>query len=144
MKANNILSSVKCAPLHLISSSATEAGLLAKIREYKSDLSNSAIPRASSRGSRRLMPSRPPGRSSSRPACRTHSRLTVSSDQRRRLMMTSERLNQFTDRIGESQRTILERQKTWACQFCRTFINNDNHCCMVTQCCMAWIIHWQK
>ena len=35
----------------------------------------------------------------------------VSTDQRGRLMMTTERLNQSTDRIKESRRTMLETEE---------------------------------
>ncbi|CAM0882328.1 unnamed protein product [Alopecurus aequalis] len=84
---------------------STKAVLLAKLREYKSDLSNlkSELKRISAANARQatreeLLES---GMADT---------LAVSTDQRGRLMMTTDRLNQSTDRIKESRRTMLETE----------------------------------
>uniref|UniRef100_A0A0C9S2N4 TSA: Wollemia nobilis Ref_Wollemi_Transcript_18809_931 transcribed RNA sequence n=1 Tax=Wollemia nobilis TaxID=56998 RepID=A0A0C9S2N4_9CONI len=81
-----------------------KANLLAKLREYKSDLNNlkrevkkaSSIDSASAR--EELLESG------------MNDTLMASADQRGRLLMSTERLNQSTDRIKESRRTILETE----------------------------------
>lgn len=85
---------------------SVKAGLLAKLREYKSDLNNlkSELKRISAPNARQttkeeLLES---GMADT---------LAVSTDQRGRLMMTTERLNQSTDRIKESRRTMLETEE---------------------------------
>ncbi|KAK6928157.1 hypothetical protein RJ641_006748 [Dillenia turbinata] len=83
-----------------------KAVLLAKLREYKSDLNNlksevkritSANPNQAARDE--LLES---GMADA---------LTVSADQRTRLMMSTERLNQSSDRVKESRRTMLETEE---------------------------------
>ncbi|KAH9740196.1 Vesicle transport v-SNARE 13 [Citrus sinensis] len=83
-----------------------KAVLLAKLREYKSDLNNlkSEVKRlvsgnlnAASRDE--LLES---GMADA---------LTASADQRSRLMMSTERVNQSTDRIKDSRRTMLETEE---------------------------------
>ncbi|WRX21916.1 Vesicle transport v-SNARE [Theobroma cacao] len=83
-----------------------KAVLLAKLREYKSDLNNlkSEVKRIAS------------GNLNS--AARDEllesgmaDALTASADQRSRLMMTTERLNQSSDRIKDSRRTMLETEE---------------------------------
>ncbi|KAL5656102.1 hypothetical protein ACJX0J_035421, partial [Zea mays] len=83
-----------------------KAGLLAKLREYKSDLNNvkSELKRISA----------PNARQATREELLESGMadtLAVSTDQRGRLMMTTERLNQSTDRIKESRRTMLETEE---------------------------------
>ncbi|KAI4389045.1 hypothetical protein MLD38_001309 [Melastoma candidum] len=78
--------------------------LLAKLREYKSDLNNlkSEVKRITL------------GNMATReelPESGMADALTKSADQRSRLMMTTERLNQSTDRIKESRRTMLETEE---------------------------------
>lgn len=83
---------------------SVKANLLAKLREYKSDLNNlkrdvKKASLADSQSARdELLES---GMSDG---------LMASADQRGRLLMSTERLNQSTDRIKESKRTILETE----------------------------------
>ncbi|XVF14319.1 hypothetical protein REPUB_Repub09cG0049100 [Reevesia pubescens] len=83
-----------------------KAVLLAKLREYKSDLNNlkSEVKRIAS--------------GNLNPAARDQllesgmaDALTASADQRSRLMMTTERLNQSSDRVKDSRRTMLETEE---------------------------------
>ncbi|MBA0638349.1 hypothetical protein Godav_025267 [Gossypium davidsonii] len=83
-----------------------KAVLLAKLREYKSDLNNlkSEVKRIAS--------------GNLNPAARDEllesgmvDALTASADQRSRLMTTTERLNQSSDRIKDSRRTMLETEE---------------------------------
>ncbi|OAY75400.1 Vesicle transport v-SNARE 13 [Ananas comosus] len=85
---------------------SVKAGLLAKLREYKSDLNNlkselkritSANPKQAAR--EELLES---GMADT---------LAVSADQRGRLLMSTERLNQTTDRVKDSRRTMLETEE---------------------------------
>ncbi|KAG2600160.1 hypothetical protein PVAP13_5KG489700 [Panicum virgatum] len=80
---------------------SVKAGFLAKLREYKSDLNNvkSELKRISAPNARQAT------REELLEAGMADT-LAVSTDQRGRLMMTTERLNQSTDRIKESRRTI--------------------------------------
>nr|XP_051208203.1 vesicle transport v-SNARE 13-like isoform X2 [Lolium perenne] len=85
---------------------SVKAGLLAKLREYKSDLSSVkgevkrvSAPNAHQATREELLEA---GMSDT---------LAASSDQRGRLMMTSERLNQSSERIRESQRTVFETEE---------------------------------
>uniref|UniRef100_A0A0A9GWC0 Vesicle transport v-SNARE 13 n=1 Tax=Arundo donax TaxID=35708 RepID=A0A0A9GWC0_ARUDO len=84
---------------------SVKAGLLAKLREYKSDFTNLkselkriSAPNAKQATREELLES---GMADT---------LAVSTDQRGRLLMTTERLNQSTDRIKESRRTMLETE----------------------------------
>ncbi|KAG6741773.1 hypothetical protein POTOM_055052 [Populus tomentosa] len=83
-----------------------KAVLLAKLREYKSDLNNlkSEVKRI---GSGNLNAA---ARDELLEAGMANS-LTASADQRSRLMMTTERLNQSGDRIKDSRRTMLETEE---------------------------------
>ncbi|KAJ1285047.1 hypothetical protein BS78_03G251000 [Paspalum vaginatum] len=85
---------------------SVKAGLLAKLREYKSDLNNvkSELKRISAPNARQAT------REELLEAGMADT-LAVSTDQRGRLMMTTERLNQSTDRIKESRRTMLETEE---------------------------------
>jgi len=85
---------------------STKAGLLAKLREYKSDLNNlkSELKRISAHNARQAT------REELLESGHMADTLAVSTDQRGRLMMTTERLNQSTDRIIESRRTMLETE----------------------------------
>ncbi|KAJ9147584.1 hypothetical protein P3X46_029728 [Hevea brasiliensis] len=83
-----------------------KAVLLAKLREYKSDLNNlkSEVKRIAS--------------GNLNPAARDQllesgmaDALMASADQRSRLMMSTDRLNQSSDRIKESRRTMLETEE---------------------------------
>ncbi|KAJ4707406.1 Vesicle transport V-snare [Melia azedarach] len=85
-----------------------KAVLLAKLREYKSDLNNlkSEVKRLVS--------------GNLHAAARDEllesgmaDTLTASADQRSRLMMTTERLNHSSDRIKESRRTMLGNRRSW-------------------------------
>ncbi|KAH7550710.1 hypothetical protein ACOSP7_023755 [Xanthoceras sorbifolium] len=83
-----------------------KAMLLAKIREYKTDLNNlkNEVKRVTSGNTNQaardeLLES---GMADA---------MMVSSDQKGRLLMTTERLNQSTDRIKESRRTMLETEE---------------------------------
>ncbi|XP_059670371.1 vesicle transport v-SNARE 13 isoform X2 [Cornus florida] len=82
-----------------------KAVLLAKLREYKSDLNNlkSEVKRISS-GNLNY---------SARDALLESGMadtLTVSADQRSRLLMSTERLNKSSDRVRESRKTMLETE----------------------------------
>ncbi|XP_044484188.1 vesicle transport v-SNARE 13-like [Mangifera indica] len=86
--------------------SNVKAMLLAKLREYKTDLNNlkNEVKRITSGNINQaarddLLES---GMADA---------MMVSSDQRGRLLMTTERLNQSTDRIKESRRTMLETEE---------------------------------
>ncbi|KAI5558900.1 hypothetical protein BDE02_17G073300 [Populus trichocarpa] len=83
-----------------------KAVLLAKLREYKSDLNNlkTEVKRI---GSGNLNAA---ARDELLEAGMANS-LTASADQRSRLMMTTERLNQSGDRIKDSRRTMLETEE---------------------------------
>lgn len=82
-----------------------KANLLAKLREYKSDLNNlkREVKKASSTDSQtardELLES---GMSDT---------LMASTDQRGRLLMSTERVNQSSERIKDSRRTILETEE---------------------------------
>ncbi|KAK9684535.1 hypothetical protein RND81_10G216300 [Saponaria officinalis] len=81
-----------------------KAVVLAKLREYKNDLNNlkSEVKRLSSSDS-----------AAARDALLESGMadtLTTSSDQRGRLMMSTERLNQSTDRVKQSRRTMQETE----------------------------------
>ncbi|KAA8547960.1 hypothetical protein F0562_004389 [Nyssa sinensis] len=83
-----------------------KAVLLAKLREYKSDLNNlkSDVKRISSANLNQaardeLLES---GMADA---------LTVSADQKARLLMSTERLNKSSDRVRESRRTMLETEE---------------------------------
>ncbi|XWS40912.1 hypothetical protein CRYUN_Cryun17cG0036900 [Craigia yunnanensis] len=80
--------------------------LLAKLREYKSDLNNlkSEVKRIASGN---LTPTARDQLLESGMA----DALTASADQRSRLMMTTERLNQSSDRVKDSRRTMLETEE---------------------------------
>ncbi|CAN1312444.1 Vesicle transport v-SNARE 13 [Linum perenne] len=77
-----------------------KASLLSKIREYKSDLNNlkNEIKRMSSSNF-------------SQGAARDELLEYVSTDQRGRLLVSTDRLNQSTDRIKDSRRTMLETEE---------------------------------
>ncbi|KAK8693335.1 hypothetical protein V6N13_070920 [Hibiscus sabdariffa] len=83
-----------------------KAMLLAKLREYKSDLNNlkSEVKRMASGN---LNPDARDQLLESGMA----DALTASTNQRSRLMMTTERLNQSGDRIKDSRRTMLETEE---------------------------------
>lgn len=83
-----------------------KAMLLAKLREYKSDLSNlkSEVKRLSS-GNLNAAARDELLESGMADA------LTASADQKSRLMMTTERLNHSSDRIKDSKRTMLETEE---------------------------------
>ncbi|KAM0897474.1 hypothetical protein ACQ4PT_022540 [Festuca glaucescens] len=85
---------------------SVKAGLLAKLREYKSDLSSvkSEVKRVSAPNAHQAT------REELLEAGMSDT-LAASSDQRGRLMMTSERLNQSSERIRESQRTVFETEE---------------------------------
>lgn len=83
-----------------------KATLLAKLREYKTDLNNlkSEVKRITSANANQaardeLLKS---GMADT---------MTASADQRGRLMMSTERLNQSSDRIRESRKTMLETEE---------------------------------
>ncbi|XP_048330486.2 vesicle transport v-SNARE 13-like isoform X2 [Ziziphus jujuba] len=85
---------------------SVKATLLAKLREYKTDLNNlkNEVKRVSS--------------SNASQAARDEllesgmkDAVSVSNDQRGRLLMSTERLNQSTDRVKESRRTMLETEE---------------------------------
>ncbi|KAG8077693.1 hypothetical protein GUJ93_ZPchr0007g3018 [Zizania palustris] len=85
---------------------SVKAGLLAKLREYKSDLNNLkselkriSAPNAKQATREELLES---GMAET---------LAMSTDKRGRLLMSTERLNQSTDRIKESQRTVFETEE---------------------------------
>lgn len=83
-----------------------KAVLLAKLREYKSDLNNlkSEVKRIASANSNQA----------ARDALLESGMadaMSVSANQRARLMMSTDRLNQSSDRIKESKRTMLETEE---------------------------------
>lgn len=82
-----------------------KAVLLAKLREYKSDLNNlkSEVKRISSGN---------PNQAARDDLLESGmaDALTVSADQRARLMMSTERVNQSSERIKQSRRTMLETE----------------------------------
>ncbi|CAN6585129.1 unnamed protein product [Malus baccata var. baccata] len=85
---------------------SVKAALLAKLRGYKADLNNlksqlkrMASPVVNFAARDELLE---PGMADS---------LTTSNDQRGRLLMTTDRLNQSTDRIKESRRAMLETEE---------------------------------
>lgn len=84
---------------------SVKAALLAKLREYKSDLNNlkSEVKRITS----------PNAKNASREELLESGMadtLSVSADQRGRLLMSTERLNHSSERIKESRRTMLETE----------------------------------
>ncbi|VVA29954.1 PREDICTED: vesicle transport [Prunus dulcis] len=85
---------------------SVKAALLAKLREYKTDFNNlkSQVKRITSPVANHAARDEllEPGRAET---------LTTSNDQRGRLLMTTERLNQSTDRVKESRRTMLETEE---------------------------------
>lgn len=85
---------------------SVKAILLTKLREYKSDLNNlkAEVKRISSSNLNNATREEllETGRADS---------LSASADQRGRLLMSTERLNQSTDRIKESRRTMLETEE---------------------------------
>ncbi|KAB5516418.1 hypothetical protein DKX38_027066 [Salix brachista] len=83
-----------------------KAVLLAKLREYKSDLNNLKT-EVKRMGSGNLNAS---ARDELLEAGMANS-LTASADQRLRLMTTTEKLNQSGDRINDSRRTMLETEE---------------------------------
>ncbi|XP_058788376.1 vesicle transport v-SNARE 11-like isoform X1 [Vicia villosa] len=85
---------------------STKATLLAKLREYKTDLNNlkNEVKRISSTNVNTA------SREELLELGRVDS-LSVSNDQKGRLLMTTERLNQSTDRITNSRKTLLETEE---------------------------------
>ncbi|KAK6920916.1 hypothetical protein RJ641_014594 [Dillenia turbinata] len=84
---------------------SAKATLLSKLREYKNDLNN--LKNEAKRITTNTYPS-------ARDELLESGRLDVkleSADQRGRLLMSTERLNQSTDRIKESRRTMLETEE---------------------------------
>ncbi|XP_008239900.1 PREDICTED: vesicle transport v-SNARE 11-like [Prunus mume] len=85
---------------------SVKAALLAKLREYKTDFNNlkSQVKRITSPVANHAARDEllEPGMAET---------LTTSNDQRGRLLMTTERLNQSTDRVKESRRTMLETEE---------------------------------
>ncbi|BFG32815.1 hypothetical protein CerSpe_190890 [Prunus speciosa] len=85
---------------------SVKTALLAKLREYKTDLNNlkSQVKRITSPVANHAARDEllEPGMAET---------LTTSNDQRGRLLMTTERLNQSTDRVKESRRTLLETEE---------------------------------
>ncbi|XP_010924948.2 vesicle transport v-SNARE 13 isoform X1 [Elaeis guineensis] len=85
---------------------SVKAGLLAKLREYKSDLNNlkSELKRISTSN---------PNQAAREELLESGmaDTLAVSADQRGRLLMSTERLNQSSERIKESRRTMLETEE---------------------------------
>ncbi|KAK7281785.1 hypothetical protein RIF29_10062 [Crotalaria pallida] len=83
-----------------------KATLLAKLREYKTDLNNvkNEVKRITSANA--SLTARDELLESG-----SADMLAVSNDQRGRLLMSTERLNQSTDRIKESKRTMLETEE---------------------------------
>ncbi|KAK8936518.1 Vesicle transport v-SNARE 11 [Platanthera zijinensis] len=85
---------------------SVKAGLLAKLREYKSDLNNlkSEVKRITT----------PNPKNTSREELLESGltdTLAVSADQRERLFVSTERLNNSSERIKESRRTMLETEE---------------------------------
>jgi vesicle transport through interaction with t-SNAREs protein 1 len=85
---------------------SVRAGLLAKLREYKSDLNNlkSELKRIST-----VVPK--PGAREDLLESGMSDTLAASQDQRSKLLMTTDRLGQSTDRVRESRRTMLETEE---------------------------------
>ncbi|CAL9031347.1 unnamed protein product [Prunus brigantina] len=85
---------------------SVKAALLAKLREYKTDFNNlkSQVKRITSPVANHAVRDEllEPGMAET---------LTTSNDQRGRLLKTTERLNQSTDRVKESRRTMLETEE---------------------------------
>ncbi|KAL6597892.1 hypothetical protein ACP70R_046697 [Stipagrostis hirtigluma subsp. patula] len=84
---------------------SVRAGLLAKLREYKSDLNNlkGALKRITSGNAQQ-------GAREELLESGMADTLGVSADQRSRLLRTTERQNQTTDRLRDSHRTMLETE----------------------------------
>ncbi|KAL6608138.1 hypothetical protein ACP70R_037683 [Stipagrostis hirtigluma subsp. patula] len=84
---------------------SVRAGLLAKLREYKSDLNNlkGALKRITSGNAQQ-------GTREELLESGMADTLGVSADQRSRLLRTTERQNQTTDRLRDSHRTMLETE----------------------------------
>ncbi|CAM0881407.1 unnamed protein product [Alopecurus aequalis] len=85
---------------------SVRAGLLAKLREYKSDLNNlkGTLKRITTGNGQQ-------GAREELLESGMADTLVVSSDQRSRLLRTSERQNKTTDRIKDSHRTMLETEE---------------------------------
>ncbi|XP_065017951.1 vesicle transport v-SNARE 11-like isoform X1 [Musa acuminata AAA Group] len=85
---------------------SVKAGLLAKLREYKSDLNNL-------KSELKKITTVNPNQAAREDLLESGmaDTLMVSADQRGRLMMSTERLNQSTERVKESRRTILETEE---------------------------------
>ncbi|PON70355.1 Vesicle transport V-snare [Trema orientale] len=85
---------------------SVKAMLLAKLREYKTDLNNlkAEVKRISSLSSSQV------AREDLLESGMADA-FSASNDQRGRLLMTTERLNQSSDRIKESRRTMLETEE---------------------------------
>ncbi|KAK9271819.1 hypothetical protein L1049_002184 [Liquidambar formosana] len=83
-----------------------KAVLLAKLREYKSDLNNL-------KSEVKIISSANPNQAARDVLLESGmaDALTVSADQRTRLLMSTERVNQSSDRIKESRRTMLETEE---------------------------------
>ncbi|CAK9180544.1 unnamed protein product, partial [Ilex paraguariensis] len=101
-----------------------KAMLLAKLREYKTDLNNlkSEVKRITLAGANQaarddLLES---GMADT---------MMVSADQRGRLLMSTERLNQSSDRIKKAEEQCW-KQKTLVSQFFKTYINSVSLSCM--------------
>ncbi|KAI5019735.1 hypothetical protein ZWY2020_044623 [Hordeum vulgare] len=82
------------------------AGLLSKLRQYKSDLNN-----IKSEIKKVLAPNAQQATREELLDSGVSDTLAASSDQREKLMGTSERLNQSSDRIRESHGTVLETEE---------------------------------
>ncbi|XP_008806761.1 vesicle transport v-SNARE 13-like [Phoenix dactylifera] len=84
---------------------SVKAGLLAKLREYKSDLNNL-------KGELKRISTANPNQAAREELLESGmaNTLAVSADQRGRLLMSTERLNQSSERIKESRRTMLETE----------------------------------
>lgn len=85
---------------------SVRAGLLAKLREYKSDLNNlkGTLKRITTGNGQQ-------GAREELLESGMADTLVVSADQRSRLLRTTERQNQTTDRIRDSHRTMLETEE---------------------------------
>ncbi|XP_020151782.3 vesicle transport v-SNARE 13 isoform X2 [Aegilops tauschii subsp. strangulata] len=85
---------------------SVRAGQLAKLREYKSDLNNlkGALKRITAGNGQQ-------GAREELLESGMADTLVVSADQRSRLLRTTERQNQTTDRIRDSHRTMLETEE---------------------------------
>ncbi|PSS07938.1 Vesicle transport v-SNARE like [Actinidia chinensis var. chinensis] len=86
--------------------SNAKAMLLAKLREYKTDLNNlkSEVKRITSANTNQSARDELLGSGMA-------DAMMVSSDQRGRLLMSTERLNQSSERVKESRRTMLETEE---------------------------------